>query len=395
MASLTRSTQGAGLWQARYRTPDGRHVTRRFTRKIDGQRWLDEAAAAVVTGQYVHPSAGRVSVRAYAESWRVIQAHRPTTALHVETMLRRHVYPTLGHRPLDSVRPSDVQAWVKGLSAVLAPSTVSVVHRLVSGIFRAAVADRKIASSPCAGTRLPRREQVRVEPLTTEVVMALQDAVPARYAALVALAAGTGMRQGEVFGLTLDRVDFLRRRVVVDRQLILIPGSEPRMGPPKTPASVRTIPLPDVVLTALAEHVATYAVDPDALIFTAEDGRAIRRTRFSDVWRAAAATAGTTGGMHALRHYYASLLIRHGESVKTVQARLGHASASETLDTYAHLWPDSEDRTRQAVDAVLGALADGAAYTARTGQAPAGALPSVAADVRRSQPVRRGPAGGA
>ena len=56
---------------------------------------------------------------------------------------------------------------------------------------------------------------------------------------------------------------------------------------------------------------------------------------------------------HALRHFYASLLIRHGESVKTVQARLGHASAAETLDTYSHLWPDSDDRTRAAVDSVL------------------------------------------
>lgn len=61
---------------------------------------------------------------------------------------------------------------------------------------------------------------------------------------------------------------------------------------------------------------------------------------------------------HDLRHYYASLLIRHGESVKTVQARLGHASAAETLDTYSHLWPDSDDRTREAVDAVLGSPAD-------------------------------------
>jgi integrase len=67
-----------------------------------------------------------------------------------------------------------------------------------------------------------------------------------------------------------------------------------------------------------------------------------------------------TGGrrwptFHDLRHYYASLLIRHNESVKVVQARLGHASAAETLDTYSHLWPDSEDRTRIAVDEVLGA----------------------------------------
>ena len=69
--------------------------------------------------------------------------------------------------------------------------------------------------------------------------------------------------------------------------------------------------------------------------------------------------AGAEGAtFHDLRHYYAPLLIRHGESVKVVQARLGHATAAETLDTYAHLWPDSEDRTRQAVDWVLGRPAD-------------------------------------
>jgi integrase len=62
--------------------------------------------------------------------------------------------------------------------------------------------------------------------------------------------------------------------------------------------------------------------------------------------------------MHSLRHFYASLLIRHGESVKTVHAPLGHASAAETLDTYSHLWPDSDDRTRAAVDSVLGEVAD-------------------------------------
>lgn len=65
--------------------------------------------------------------------------------------------------------------------------------------------------------------------------------------------------------------------------------------------------------------------------------------------------AGKLSGFdfHELRHYYASLLIRYGESVKTVQARLGHKSAEETLNTYSHLWPDSDDRSREAVDAVF------------------------------------------
>jgi integrase len=80
----------------------------------------------------------------------------------------------------------------------------------------------------------------------------------------------------------------------------------------------------------------------------------MRRQRFAEVWRAAAREAGLPGtNFHMLRHTYASLLIDAGESVKVVQSRLGHASAVETLNTYSHLWPDSEDRTRGAVDSVL------------------------------------------
>jgi integrase len=93
------------------------------------------------------------------------------------------------------------------------------------------------------------------------------------------------------------------------------------------------------------------------MIFMVDDGRPPLRTSFSVIWRPAAQEIGLPSrrAVHALRHYYASLLIRHGESVKSVQARLGHATAAETLDRYSHLWPDSEDRTREAVDSVLGA----------------------------------------
>jgi integrase len=78
---------------------------------------------------------------------------------------------------------------------------------------------------------------------------------------------------------------------------------------------------------------------------------------WTKAWGKAVPEAGLPTGtrIHGLRHYYASLLIHHGESVKVVQARLGHANAGETLDTYSHLWPDSEDRTREAVDLALSA----------------------------------------
>ncbi len=128
-------------------------------------------------------------------------------------------------------------------------------------------------------------------------------------------------------------------------------------GPLKTKASYRTIPLPKVVVEALNTHLADQHAAADGLVFTL-DGLPITRQTFGHAWRPAAKAAelteATGTGMHALRHYYASLLIRFGESVKTVQARLGHATAAETLDTYSHIWPDSDDRTRDAIDSVLG-----------------------------------------
>ncbi|HUZ20795.1 MAG TPA: site-specific integrase [Acidimicrobiales bacterium] len=353
MSSIRRDASGA--WRARYRDPNGHQRSRNFARKIDADQFLTGIEHSKLLGAYVDPAAGRTTFREYAEQWRAVQVHRPSTAAQVETNLRRHVLPHLGDRPLAAIRPSEIQAWVRGRSGVLKPPTVELLYRYVVAILRAAVADRLIATSPAVGIKLPKAEVHRVVPLETAVVEKLIAAVPDRYRSLVVLAAGTGMRQGECFGLTVDRVDFLRRQVTVDRQLMLLPGAGPVLAPPKTQASYRVIPLPRVVVDALAAHIAQNPVGPLGFLFTNSDGDPIRRTRFSDEWRPAVKAAGAPAGtgFHALRHYYASLLIRHGESVKVVQARLGHASATETLDTYSHLWPDSEDQTRAAVDHVL------------------------------------------
>lgn len=359
MASVQKRPDGR--WRARYRDPAGREVAKHFDRKVDAHAWLSGVTADIARGVYIDPNAGRRLFGEYADQWRNAQVHRATTALQLDTHFRRHVLPTFEKRPLGSVRRSDIQCWVKQLSAELSPATVKVIYRYVAAVFRAAVDDRLIPSSPCSKIPLPRSEQRRVEPLETKVVQALIETIGARYRTLVVTAAGTGLRQGELFGLTLEHLDMLRRTIRVEQQLTLLPGAPPFLGPPKTEASRRTVPLPQVVVDALAAHLAEFGAGDDGLIFTDDAGHAIRRSAFSvNVWRPAAAKVGIPSGtaMHALRHYYASLLIRHGESVKTVQMRLGHASASETLDTYSHLWPDSDDRTREAVDAVLRAHQD-------------------------------------
>ncbi len=363
MANLQKRSDGK--WRARYRDVGGRQHAKHFDRKVDAQRWLDEVTASVVTGQYVDPKAGRILFRSYAEQWRAAQVHRRSSADHVETMLRRHAYPTLGERQMSSILPSEVQAWVKRLSTgdggrkPLAASTVGVVHGIVSAVFKAAMRDRRVMANPCEGTKLPTVERRKVAPMTTEQVEMLRNELPCALKALVTFAAGTGMRQGEVLGLTRDRLRLLGANpvVVVDRQLVTLRSGQTEFGPLKTKASYRTIPLPNVVVEALNAHLGEYQVAADGLVFTFA-GQSITRQTFGHTWRPAANAAGLTEatgkGMHALRHYYASLLIRYGESVKTVQDRLGHATAAETLDTYSHIWPDSDDRTRDAIDSVLG-----------------------------------------
>ncbi len=358
MASIQKRPDGR--WRARYRDETGREHARHFARKVDAERWAASQVTDVARGVHIDPRAGKVTLGTYALAWAAGQVHRESTRQTVESRLRLHVLPFLGDRPIGTIRKSEIQSWVRGRSDLLAASTTRVVFSYVSAIFRAAVEDRLIPSSPCGRVQLPKRDRRRVEPLTVEVVRALTDAISPRYRAVIVLAAGTGLRQGECFGLTLDRVDFLRQTLLVDRQMVMLTGRPTALGPPKTAASVRTVPLPQVVVDELAAHLAAYPPGSDGLLFTNAHGRPINRASFAQAWLPAARRARLPEGesFHSLRHFYASLLIRHGESVKVIQARLGHASAAESLDTYSHLWPDSEDRTRQAVDAVLAASAD-------------------------------------
>lgn len=309
-----------------------------------------------LVGDYVDPAAGRVTLRAYAETWRARQVHRQLTAEGVESVLKNHIYPHLGGRAVGSIRTADVQAWVKKVSEGLAPSTVELVYRYLKAIMRAAVEDRVIPRSPCTkSVKLPKKEGGKVVPLEIAQVRAVRAALPARYRALVTLGAGSGLRQGEAFGLTVDRVDFLRRTVTVDRQLISAVGKAPEFGPPKTEASYRTVPVAKVVTDALAAHLAEFGPGPDGLIFTGDTGEAIRRAQWSPIWRPAALEAGLPprAGFHALRHFYASALIAKGCSVKVVQESLGHSKAAQTLDTYSHLWPNDQDRARQAIEDIF------------------------------------------
>jgi len=350
--------RGPNRWRARYRDPAGRERSKTFPTKREADRFLRRFEQGRNRADYVDPRAGEALFGDYATSWQEMQVFRATTSERFAGNLRRHILPTFEYRPLVSVRPSDVQVWVRQLSLSLAPATVEVVYRQLSMIFKSAVRDGFLAVSPCRDIRLPRIVRKKIVPLTGEQVEMLVDAVPEHVRALVVCVAGSGLRQGEVFGLTADRVVFLKCTVRVDQQLVLLQHGPPFLAPPKTAASHRTVPVPQLVVDAITKHMVRFPPSDHGLLFTNRDRRPWRRNRFGEMWRSAVAKTSVPTGthFHELRHFYASLLLRHGESVKTVQARLGHASALETLNTYGHLWPDADDRTRDAVAEVLGNL---------------------------------------
>jgi integrase len=351
----------SGRIRARYRDAEGKQNSKTFVGVREAQRWRTAQMASVDDGTHVAKSDARFEeyAKERVETWR---KHRATTRLQVESHMRNHVYPYLGSRRLDSIDRSHVEQWVRERSEVLAPATVHVVFSWLSRVFADAVRARLIVASPCDYIDLPVIEPTEVQPLPLDAVDAVTDRMPEQWQAIVQIAAWAGLRQGEILGLRKHRLDLLgsrddrgRRRapsINVAEQLQTLPGG-PRLVPPKTKASQRRVPIPEHLVQALAEDLTTVSVEPEGLLFTnIRTGAPILRQGFGDVWRRSIRQAGLPKGtrFHTLRHTYASMLIEAGESVTVVSRRLGHASATETLQTYSHLWPDSDDRTVDVLD---------------------------------------------
>lgn len=363
----------SGRWQARWRDPEARQRKRSFPRKSDAERFLTGVSADMLRGGYLDPDAGRETFGAYAARWLGAQTFDPATREAVAIRLRLHILPTLGAMRLGQVRPSTVQTWLRGLDS-LAPTYRRVIFANASSIFTAAVDDELIAKNPCraASVRRPKVEPRKVVPWPVERVNAVRAALPDRYGIVATLAAGLGLRQGEVLGLSPSDVDFLRGRVEVRRQVKVYANNRQVFAPPKG-RKLRTVPLPESVRDELAAYLTRWPAKPITLpsetldgppitvglVVTTREGGAVNRNTFNaHTWhpalRKVGVPPGRENGCHALRHFYASALLDAGESIKAVSEYLGHADPGFTLRTYTHLMPSSEERTRKAVNAVLG-----------------------------------------
>lgn len=378
--------QGA-RWLVRWRTLDGQQGSKHFERKpgknpeIHADAFDKQVQGELTAGTFVDPRGGAMPFGEYAATWVDARLLKETSDETYAQRLRVHIVPAFGRVPLLAIRPTMVQKWVKKLAeSGLAPRTIGNIYDIFSSIMRGAVRDEKIRKTPCTDIDLPDVAKTAIVVLTGRQVAALAAAVrkiAPRYEILIWIGYGLGVRQGEAFGFSESRIlsgDGIAR---IDRQVIRAAKSRPKLAVPKTSASVRDVPLPEFLAGKLRSHTEAWPPAGDVLCRTAR-GNLLNRNWFNpDVWRPALAAARTCGKdpakpsadgecgqtcaleahclpqdatFHDLRHTFASEALHRGVAISSVSRWLGHATITETVDTYGHLVEGAAEQMRSVMD---------------------------------------------
>ena len=339
-------------WLAVWTAADGREASKAFAKKADADRHGSAQETDAARGVAIDPKAARTTVGQWCDSWLTGYAtRRPSTVRQAKVHVAQ-IKDEFDSMLLGAVRPSHVKAWTSRLLAEgLSASYVYALHGRLSQVMSDAVHDGILPKSPCSRRTSPGAGLQRPYVATTDQVWALHEAMPERLRAAVLLAAFAGLRLAEACGLRVADVDFMRGII---RPAVQYPADELKSDTSRTP-----VPVPASMALELSAQVQRW---PGETLLTGRGAGQLSPWALERAFRTARAkVAGLPDGFryHDLRHYFASLLIASGCDVKTVQARLRHASAKTTLDTYGHLWPDQDESTRAAVEAVFAEHAKG------------------------------------
>lgn len=380
-------------WLACWTDPDGRETARAFRTQAAASAHWKAMEADKERGDYHNPDAGKALFGDFGQRWLSSRIVDPSTTIRYETAYRLHVAPAFVHRQVRTIKPSRIQGWIKDLSERFGPSTVITAFLVLQGTLDLAVADEAIKKNPAKSPaiQVPGHQASDVQVWDDPVILALIAAHPVSLRAIPELAASCGMREGELFGLAVEDIDLDEKIVRVRRQVKKI-GRSFVFALPKNDRE-RIIPLSDWDIQVIRQHIARYSPRPYTLPWEKPDGPAhtchllfrwhtddqhVKARNYSEtVWKPAIVQAGiipepkkdhrgrahytTTRreGIHQLRHYYASVMLAGGVSVKELAEYLGHADPAFTLRVYAHLLPSSHDRARTVINERFSHLARG------------------------------------
>jgi integrase len=339
------------------------------------KRAAERECARLITemADQVYVERDRKSLNQFLDAWEtdwVPVNVSPRTAERYSELLRLYVRPRLGDKPLQAIRPEDLNRLCADLHHRLAPLSVRQVYRLLHRIFGHALkwgAVKRNVVSLVDSPKVPHSEAATL--LTSEVpqMFAALRGTPLFSVAVVAL--GTGLRRGELLALRWQNIDLDAGVLRVERSL-----EQTRKGlrfkSPKSARSRRNVSLAPAIVAelrncwkaALELRLALGQGRPpsDAIVFCGLDGTPIRPTSLSDRFGIAMKKAGLPHiTLHSLRHTHASQLIASGMDVVTVSRRLGHASAAITLNTYSHLITPTDRASEIVQSALVSAGIDG------------------------------------
>lgn len=347
-----------GRWEARYTTGRDPGTGKQVQRSIYGstqrevRRKLTQITTAIDSGTYQATS--KITVSAWFREWLDTFCKnkvKPLTLQSYESVIKNHITPAVGAMPLQAVKGTHIQKIYNTMTAAgLSGKTVKNVSAVLHKAFSVALKQGMIAANPCEGAELPKAERHEITPLADEDIprfLEAIDASPMRNAYALCLFAG--LREGECLGLSWGQVDFQRGRITVSQQLQKdkAKGGKYYIAPTTKSGKPRTIEPPPIAFEYLrAEKVrqaknrlAAGAVwsNHDDLVFTDGAGKHYAVSTFYKSFKRIAASIGRPDARpHDLRHTAATVAIASGADVKSVQDMLGHATASFTLNVYAH-----------------------------------------------------------
>jgi integrase len=334
MASISQAKDGKKRFKVSWRDDESQR-SRRFATRDEAVVFQAELIKAKAYGAHAAPlEASRQSFEEWSKHWIAVgrrQHWRRTTTIQRLYVLQKWALPYIGRAKLRDLGVTRLKEWRRDiLRGGASPKTVNSVSRVVSACLSAAADEGLIPSNPMhsrALRALPTGLQER-NPVPPADVERIRDAMPtARDRAIVSLLAYCGLRPGEVMGLQWR--DVAERSVTVARSAQYGQIVETKSG------GVRVVPLPDVVVDALA--VLERGADGDLVFPNTRGGPLLWRNWAARVWRPAVRGMGMDWVPYQCRHTYASMQIEAGRNPVELASYMGHASTKMTLDRYSHL----------------------------------------------------------
>ncbi len=284
---------------------------------------------------------------------------RPKTLEWYRQVCATHIKPKLGTVKLQKLAPVHVQTVIAEMARdKKSPRMRQIVYALLHRSLVVAVKQGMVTRNVVEAVDRPTVPKHEITPMSAEQAgKFLAEAESDRLFAMYALALGTGMRQGELFGLEWADIDLKAGTLQVRRTLVDIKGVF-TTNEPKTDSGRRLIELPEFCVAALWNHKAQLLAEGLAAnprVFTTPEGKPLSRSSVTHAsFRHILKRAGITGiRFHDLRHTTASLLLAAGTHPKVVQERLGHSNISMTMDIYSHCLPSMQKEAASKLDGLL------------------------------------------